>query len=121
MWIGTVCLDRTTFHLHERGCSTKASEISSRGKQVLVMQARRVRYEDQGQQEIGGLAAPLRSDRGMRLIPPEPSSRGSGAFHQSRTPARCCGGGELAYDLSLHLQRVAYAAPPLPRLQHDGS
>ena len=35
--------------------------IKSRN-QVLVMQTRRVRYEDQGQQEIEGLAQPLRRD-----------------------------------------------------------
>src|SRR5262249_18323464 len=120
MWLVTLCLDRTTFQVHYRGRPTKLSEISSGGKQVLLMHTGCVRYENQGQQEIEGLAQPLRRDCGMRLIPSEPSSRGSGDFHQSRTPASYCGGGELAYDLSLHIQRVAHAAPPLSPPQHDG-
>src|SRR5262249_54100460 len=122
MWVLTFCLGWITLPTAQGWAFDESvGHIKlSRGKQVLSMQAGRVRYEDQGQQEIEGLADPLRRDCGMRLISSEPSSRGSGNFHQSRTPASCCGGGELAYDLSLHLQRVAYAAPPLSRLQHDG-
>src|SRR5215831_9859556 len=120
MWILTFCLGWITHPVPRGECSTKVFKISSRWKQVLLMHTGCVRYENQGQQEIEGLAQPLRRDRGMRLIPSEPSSRGSADFPQSRTPASCCGGGELAYDLSLHLQKVADAAPPLSRLQHDG-
>ena len=36
------------------------------------------------------------------------------------TPASGGTRGELARDLSLHLRRVAYGAPPLSRLHHDG-